>query len=574
MSCIFPEQHSLVQPPVLPKDTKKQNFLSRFPHRVFEERVSTFLELKDLIPLSKVSRECYTLANRSLFIRDSHRISNLTHALAKNTLFEDFKCFKGYQFALPVSVLRTLRFKQPVSAFQQESERKALSSKEPGVASLPNESVSKVEVEDLKPIVGRKHSLMYTIELNFMDSLKELWKLTKKRKEDIERQRKLNSELPDCSVSFTASSSEWGSDFDLQRSQLDSLEGMKELIQKYGDQYFFIVERFFEDLPKAELDELNGADFKFVFECLLKKNRLKKAVDFANALIRLRTGPYNVLAYENILHSMIIDYYLKRKDLQGAIKALKLISEDFRLDSIMQIRRIMNFALSSNNPQVIAEIIGHYGMLNLDPYDTDLIIFMNRLNKVVDKFEIYKIYNNDLIDQVILKSIKLMHCISQRWMKYKLLESLLIPLLYKESYGNYLPVNKITSLITKNEEIVASERKKHEKLLKSREERAKGMKLEDFQKMEDKRKKENILHRQQQGNLHFEKLCTFCVDLFLKKGNSSLVFEFFKELTDEKKNLYVEKIVELLKKEKNYTQAFDIIRLMPVKQQSEFKKKN
>lgn len=538
-------------------DMPNQNILSKMPEDLFHE-ITSYLLPEDCAHLMTVSKY---FENRTVESFRSNRLSQIYNMsrVFKNEFkprFEKF-CNKLEKSGKLTNILALQR--ESKIEFEQESKLK--------------ESLRLIE-----PV--QQASRVQKIEQTFMDSFGKLWLLVRSRITVVhfkEQRALFNGGSPNCKIDFAAVLPESLPSFYLLENQHSSFSGIKEMVKKHGTRYFSLVEQFFYKISSQNFNEIPVQEFSFFIESLLKENQLIKAIKFANALIRRHSNPDGIkTAEKQILHRLIIEFYQKKGDLPEIVKALKMISEEFKLSSLKHLNTVIALMLEKNEKEAILDILSFFQVGSLDLCSEEARRIKEELRMVINQLR----NSSNSRDGKVGKMIELINFIPQKGMQAVILEEICQWLLNEEDYVENLEIRSLSESIKKEIEnqhsyimrevggdltyVILTNQTEQLCMLKQD---LTNLKLEINKKLdsavqEQYRKrtpeKEKISRRQSKADMYFNRLSSFLMDLFLKKEDYVLSSELFKTIDKEQKPKYVHRLLMLAAKKGTYGNALRI----------------
>lgn len=274
-----------------------------------------------------------------------------------SVLFEKVTSFISYEDSVNLS-----RVNHKFKELTTQSSQKNNSNRLVHLTRILSESgkLSEIEHKEFFSKLNFTSTKLLEIDLNFIDSLIELWKLTKK-----------------CMIIkdlFASLSPDLTPDFD---QMLDSPLAIRRMVKKYGTRYFSVIKQFFYDVSNEEFNKTNS-EMKILIE-----NKLEKTVVSANDLTKNRIS--SNLNKNDVckLHAIIVNFYVKKENLSGVVRALKATPKDFRCSSMNHLNKVITCALQKNDNKTVLEILNFYKIADLDLCNDDLSIMRHQLNQVL-----------------------------------------------------------------------------------------------------------------------------------------------------------------------------------------------
>lgn len=413
-------------------------------------------------------------------------------------------------------------------------------------SSLILQQESKLEyVQNLKinrfPVSTKSAKSVYSrlqkIEQVFMESFSKLWVLTREHitvKEFRKQEGLFNSKSPNCRINFASLSSlstECKPYFDLlEKIDYDSLAEVEKLLNEHGSRYFPLIEQFLYNMPS---DKFRGLCHYFILlplcECLLKEDRLTEALDFVNKLTR-KHYPNNMLNTSNIpLYGEIINFYDGKQDLFGAIRAIKIISKDFKLASMQYLHKVILLAFIKSDKQGVLDILDFFQVASLDPSSIEASIIKDQLKLAINWRLALNSYTNSEMLQCITNTISFIDVFPEGEMRVIILETICQYLLNQKEYRELLETSLVDD-IKFNMERNAKETEEH------------------------KKSNEIILQRQNEKYFMFSNFVMV------------MAFDLFKNISDWKKTEYADGFIQLCIRKKNYSMALEAVKLVSNKE--------
>lgn len=520
-----------------------KNHFSKLPKDLLAT-ITLFLQMSDVANLSCANSEFNGKVAKSLQVNFSRRIVNLTQFLSENR--------------------ETPESDHPSLAPQQESKLKL--------------------EQDLKfkEILGSKDKFkpanLEKIEEEFMVSLSNLWTLRQQPSpEELKKQKAKLKEAYDSRLQnpketilqFPA----WLSDLDLlvNRPQLDNEDTFTEIekVARFGTRYFPLVKQFFDKMSSErqariyrEEQTILAFNLPFprvssIIEDLLENNQFTKAANLANNWMK-KSSKADCQSY---LYNVIIDFYIQKRNLSGVIKAHKTISENFLSVSAIHLYHIISFALRENNYKAISDILGLY--TRLDPYTSDFAFIAK---KIKDIFEIIRLNSEKPKRQKITEVVKIIQAIPQNSLKVIALEWAMGDLFSDHSeFLTREEKKKIRNVVKQHEQWVEKEIREEmtfriltnaeacedfadweiEILEKNKKEKDEldSMSLDEFIRMDNFRKEDNLQRRQLKEEEYFNFLFSSIITQSSKINEPSMYYDFFEIMTDKQKIYQIEELI-------------------------------